>query len=377
MNLTSRERLTRIFEGKEIDRPAIKLWGAKLHSSSSRYLHSDYIPVAKLACEKSDLFLQAGSEFNFYGGARMAEFAETYSVDTNDPTRKDLHVIFHTPKGDLHMCKRYSVIGEPSYRIEHLIKEPEDIDKLLSIPYEPYPIDTKRFYEAEAALGDRGITMFSLDNVGYTLNKLLGSEGLAYFSIDCREELLHLANVYTLRIYDHVKAVFAAGIKAPFHWVGPEVLIPPLMTPTDFEEFCFDMDKPLCDLIHDNGGHVWVHSHGKVANFVDRFIEMGVDVLNPLEPQPNGDIHLGSIIEQFGNRIGWEGNIEIQELLLSSSDRVRALIDECVSLGWESGRFILCPSAGYQEYVNPSKQYIENLLVYLQYGYDAVEACRR
>ena len=86
---------------------------------------------------------------------------------------------------------------------------------------------------------------------------------------------------------------------------------------------------------------------------------------------------MGNIIAKYGNRIGWEGNIEIQDLLLSSQDQVRALIDECVAYGQESGRFILCPSAGYQEYAHPSKQYIENLLVYLQYGYDAVEACRK
>lgn len=377
MKLTSRERITRIFERKEIDRPAIKLWGAKLYSENASYLHSDYEPVAKLASEKTDLFLEASSEFDFYGGMRLDEFSEVYWEDTKNPTQKDIHTILHTPKGDLHMCKRHSLIGEPGLRTEHFIKEPEDIEKILSLPYEPYPINTKRFYETEAMLGDRGVTMFSLDNVGYTLCKLLGSEGLAYFSVDYREELSHLAEVYASRLYDHVKAVLSAGIQAPFHWVGPEVLIPPLMTPNDFEEFCFNVDKPLCDLIHDHGGHVWVHSHGKVANFIERFIDMGVDVLNPLEPLPNGDVHLGKMIEKYGNRIGWEGNVEIQEILLSSSERVRELIDECVSLGWESGRFILCPSAGYQEYVNPTKQYIENLLTYLQYGYEAVESCRK
>lgn len=377
MKLTSRERLTRIFEGKEIDRPAIKLWGANIYSENGKYLHPDYEKVSKLAYEKSDIFLEAKSRFQILGGSRIDEFTETYTTDTNDPTRKDMHIILHTPKGDLSMCKRYSLIGEPGYRTEHLLKEPEDIEKLLSVPYEPYPIDTKQFYNSEAALGDRGVTMFSLDNVGYTLNKLLGSEAMAYFSIDYRDELMHLASVLASRIYDHAKAVLDAGIRAPFCWVGPEVLIPPLMSPNDFEDFGFRVDKPLCDLIHNYGCHVWVHSHGKVANFIERFIEMGVDVINPLEPQPNGDIHLGDIIEKFGDRIGWEGNIEIQELLLSSSERIKTMIDECVSLGWKSGRFIMCPSAGYQEYVFPSKQYIENLLVYLQYGYDAVEACRK
>ena len=149
------------------------------------------------------------------------------------------------------------------------------------------------------------------------------------------------------------------------------------MRPEDFEEFVHDVDKPVCDLIHDAGGHIWLHSHGKVANLIDSYIDMGIDVLNPLEPPKNGDVFMDEIVARYGNRIGWEGNIEIQELLLSPQDRIRQLIDECVEAGWKSGRFILCPSAGYMEYTQPTQQYIENLLFYLNYGYEAVERCRK
>ena len=148
------------------------------------------------------------------------------------------------------------------------------------------------------------------------------------------------------------------------------------MRPADFGEFVHDMDKPIGDAIHNAGGHVWVHSHGKVADFIDSFIDMGVDVLNPLEPPKNGDIDMNDIIARYGNRIGWEGNIEIQEILLSSRERLRNLIDECVEAGWKSGRFVLCPSAGYMEYPQPTEHYIDNLLFYLRYGLEAVERCR-
>ena len=105
-------------------------------------------------------------------------------------------------------------------------------------------------------------------------------------------------------------------MNGPFQWVGPEVYIPPLASPQDFEDFVFQFDKPLCDDIHNAGGYVWVHCHGKVANFIGRYIDMGVDILNPLEPPKNGDINLEQIIKKYGNRIGWEGNFEIQEILL-------------------------------------------------------------
>ena len=56
------------------------------------------------------------------------------------------------------------------------------------------------------------------------------------------------------------------------------------MSPRDFDDIVYTPDKKLCDLIHNHGGYVWVHSHGKVVSFMDAFIDMGVDVLNPPEP---------------------------------------------------------------------------------------------
>ena len=149
------------------------------------------------------------------------------------------------------------------------------------------------------------------------------------------------------------------------------------MSPLDFEEFVYRWDKPLCDDIHEGGGYVWVHCHGKVANFIDKYIQMGVDILNPLEPPKNGDIHLSSIISQYGNRIGWEGNIEIQDILQNDTDTLKQKICACVEQGQASGRFILCPSGGYMEYPFPDKRYIDNLMVYLQYGLQCVEAYRK
>jgi uroporphyrinogen-III decarboxylase len=275
------------------------------------------------------------------------------------------------------MIDRVSVKGEPSFIIEYMIKEPEDIDKLLSMEYLPYPLERSGYDAAVGKMGDRGVTMIGLDHAAYAVQRLTGSETLAYLSIDEHERLHELIQVYADRLLAHTNAILDLGIRNPiFSWVGPELYLPPLMRPADFEEFVHDMDKPIGDAVHNAGGHVWVHSHGKVADFIDSFIDMGVDILNPLEPPKNGDIDMNKIIARYGNRIGWEGNIEIQEILLSPEERLRTLIDECVEAGWKSGRFVLCPSAGYMEYPQPTEHYIRNLMVYLRYGLEAVERCR-
>lgn len=376
MKLTSKERIMRIFQNKEIDRPALKLWGAGL-AGEYGYLHPSYEPVGNLAAEISDLFLGAGFPFNIYAGSKIKEYEEKWLEDTENPLWKNAHTVFHTPKGDLHMMEKVSTVGEPSYVMEHMVKEPEDLERLLSMEYEPFPIDRKGYDALVGRVKERGIVMASIDHAAYAVERMTGSETLAYFSIDYREELHQIIEVYFERLKEHVKRILDLGITAPFSWVGPELYLPPLMGPKDFQDFVHRYDKPICDLIHERGGYVWVHCHGKVANFIDSFIDMGVDVLNPLEPPKNGDIHLRNIIAKYGNKIGWEGNIEIQDLLLSSPDEIRSLIDECVRYGSESGRFILCPSAGFNEYPFPTQGYIDNLLLYLRYGLETVEKYRR
>lgn len=374
MKLTSRERIERVFQNKEIDRPVFKLWGAGLNTEWA--LHPAYLPVNRLAAETTDLFGGAGFPFNIHAGQEISRYAEYYTTEADHPDWRYNHTVFHTPKGDLHMIDRVSTKGDPGFIIEYMIKEPEDIDKLLSMDYTPYPLERTGYDAAVAQMGDRGVVMVGLDHAAYAVQRLMGSETLAYFSVDERESLRHLIEVYAGRLLDYTKAILDLGIHGIFSWVGPELYLPPLMRPADFGEFVHDMDKPIGDAIHNAGGHVWVHSHGKVANFIDSFIDMGVDVLNPLEPLKNGDIDMNDIIARYGNRIGWEGNIEIQEILLSSRERLRYLIDECVEAGWKSGRFVLCPSAGYMEYPQPTEHYIDNLLFYLRYGLEAVERCR-
>ena len=376
MKLTSHERIMRIFQGKEIDRPALKLWGAGIDTYD--LLHPAYKPIAELAARSTDLFGGGtGFGFNIYAGQYIDRYAEIYETESDHPDWRNRHTVYHTPKGDLHMVKRISLKKEPGFIIEHMVKEPEDIDKLLSMEYAPFPLNRDRYDRSVAQMGERGVVMIGLGHAAYAVQTLLGSETLAYFSIDERERLSLLIRCYADRLLAHTKAILDLGIKEPvFSWVGPEVYLPPLMGVADFEEFVHDMDKPICDAIHNAGGYVWVHSHGMVARFIDCFIDMGVDVLNPLEPPKNGDIDMNAIIAQYGNRIGWEGNIEIQEILLSDRERLRDLIDACVEAGHKSGRFILCPSAGYMEYPQPTEHYIDNLMFYLQYGLEAVERCR-
>ncbi|OGO89796.1 MAG: hypothetical protein A2Y15_04940 [Clostridiales bacterium GWF2_36_10] len=369
--MTSRERLMRIFKNEEIDRPALKLWGAGKYKDGDQLLNLLYKPVAELAFEITDLFGGSYSPFDIFYGNNSAGQVEVTVKKTTEPNWVEHHYLYHTPLGDLHSIYRFSTVGEPGMITEYAVKDENDLKKLLSIKYAPIPFKSNH-NKALEEMGDRGVVMFGLDHAAYALHRMMGSETMAIMSFDCRELLEEVIASFSKRIYNHAEQAISEGIKAPFSWVGPELFIPPLMSPKDFDDFVFKYDKSLCDLIHSAGGYVWVHCHGKTEKFINRFIEMGVDILNPLEPPPNGDVDMDEVVRKYGQKIGLEGNIEIQDIIQSEPEHLKTLISSCVKAGSKSGRFILCPSAGYMEYPFPDQRYIDNLMLYLNYGYECV-----
>ena len=364
--MTSRERYMAIYENREVDRPAFRLWG---FTPGMGVIHPSYEPVCKLAEEVTDTVCGSGSAFNFYGGIHSDKNVSRSREKTDDPRWDIIYTVFHTKRGDLVQRDMVSNFGEPGYIMEHAAKDIDDLLAIIDMPYEPYNFSSEGFFNAEKWIGDRGITMFDLPHPGYAVQVLTGSENLAYFSVDDREAVDYAVSTYANRVVEHAKRAVENGVKGVFGWCGPELLTPPLLNKQDFRDFCVKYDKKVVDVIKEAGSHFWVHCHGKVADLLDDFIYMGVDVLNPLEPPKNGDVDLEKVVEKYGNRIGLEGNVEIQDIIQAEPEVLLSLTEQCVAAGKKSGRFILCPSAGFMEYVRPEERYINNLLLFLKEGY--------
>lgn len=356
-----------IFQGQIPDRPAVKLWGAG--SRRDKCVHPAFERVRDLALERTELFRHAGSKFSIYCGKDAEQRIETRDEPTDSPDWVEQVTIYHTPDGDLREIFRKSTCRKPGYQKEHLLKEPDDIKKLLSIPYEPYPFCADEYLQTEAEIGDAGVAMFGLDHAMYALQRCIGSENFALWSVDAEDLLLEAIETFAIRLEDHALAALKAGIRGVFGWVGPELCIPPLMPPAAFEKYVFAFDRPLIHLIHTAGGNVWVHCHGKMKRLLKRFMEMGIDVLNPIEPPPMGDITMTEAFDQVGNGMGLEGNIETHDFMTASPEELRKKIRATLEAG-RGRRLILCPSSGYMENVNPTEKEINNWLLYVNEAVD-------
>jgi uroporphyrinogen decarboxylase len=85
-----------------------------------------------------------------------------------------------------------------------------------------------------------------------------------------------------------------------------------LMSPEVWRELIAPGEKKEYDLIHSAGLDVWVHSCGDIRKIFPDLVEMGIDVLNPIQPECM-DIY--ELKEKYGNTITFWGGISTQQTL--------------------------------------------------------------
>lgn len=362
MPMTSRERLLAVYYDRPVDRTPLHFWGADWRRE---LLSPAYQPAMDLALAKADLFVARNSPCNVYGGSRWDDVVEEEEVATDSPAWVDVVATWHTPAGDLRSVYRRSTGKEPGYQKEHLLKEPGDIRKLLSLPYEAEPLDLTAYRETEARLGDRGVVFFGLDHAMYALQRQIGSENFALWSLDADDLMREAMAVFAERLRDHARRAIAGGVRGIFGWVGPELCIPPLMPPSAFDRYVADIDRPLIDLIHDAGGRIWVHCHGGMDPVLERFRDLGVDVLNPLEPPPMGNIPLDAAFARVGRDMGLEGNIETHDFMTGDRESLRPKIHAALEAG-QGCRHILSPSSGFMHSTEPTQREIDNWCFFIE-----------
>jgi hypothetical protein len=270
-----------------------------------------------------------------------------------------------TPKGELTSVlqrKWNGGWGETKFWLE----TPQDVERILSIPYQPLQPKVDAFLETRQRRKGQAIAQCTLpDPVGMV--GLIKPEELAVWTLTERALLKEYVEVAFVRMRDLVASLLENDVGPLFYFNGPEFAIPPLMSPADFEEFVVAYDKPLVDMIHAAGKFVIIHSHGKVNQFLERFVEIGTDGLNVLEPPPMGDVDLADAKRRVGKDMCLIGNIEYDDLAKQTPERIDAMVKECIEQAGAGGGFILSPSANpYESPITP--QTAANFVAYMQAG---------
>jgi uroporphyrinogen decarboxylase len=127
----------------------------------------------------------------------------------------------------------------------------------------------------------------------------------------------------------------------------------PLISPRTFVEVFLPAYQAQNELIKQlaPGARIFMHSDGAIRRLVPYFIESGVEVLNPVEPDVPGN-DLARLKEEFGERLIFHGHLNTKSPMRGSLEDVRKEIDRVGTLA-DGGGVILAPTNHFQTDVPP------------------------
>lgn len=146
----------------------------------------------------------------------------------------------------------------------------------------------------------------------------------------------------------------------------------PIISPRLFDQFFREPYRKLIALVKNHSPHVKVvfHSDGAVTPFLERLVEMGVDVFHPLEPLPVTD--MDAVKAQYGKQLTFMGGIDIREAMQGSQERVVDEVRKRVQQLAPGGGYILAP-ANHLQWDVPPENIFELSRAVLRYGKYPIE----
>ena len=122
-----------------------------------------------------------------------------------------------------------------------------------------------------------------------------------------------------------------------------------IMSPGVWREFFKPELKRFYGCIKNFGANVFQHSCGSIFDIIPDLIEIGADILDPIQVAAVG-MGTESLAEKFGGKIVCHGGIDTQFILPNCSEpEVRAEVRRVIGTLGSRGGYILCGSQGYME----------------------------
>jgi len=120
-----------------------------------------------------------------------------------------------------------------------------------------------------------------------------------------------------------------------------------LMSPRLWNDMIRPGEQREYDLIHSYGKDVWIHSCGNIEPIIPALIEMGIDVLNPVQPEA---MDIRALKASYGSRLTFWGGVSTQDLLPNGTpEQVKAEARRIRNMMAQGGGYIFGPSQDIQD----------------------------
>jgi len=363
--LTSRQRLLLALDCKQPDR--VPIWMLYPRERLPYYADVHHLPsyarVIPAIWDRTDWLDRRGIPHPpFYTSAALSETEVRQEGDW-----KVTRQVYHTPLGDLIAESRADEESSGGQEIKPLCQNITDLEKILSIPYEPFEPDTSEFLKAAGILGEAGLMMLDANMPVGVAYHLLGPENFAIYTLTERASLVRFTQVMFERMYDYYLKVLEAGVGPVFFTTTTEFVAPPMSSPAAFDALVMPFQIPIFELIHRYGGKVIVHHHGRIQQLLDKIVSLGADGIHPIEEPPIGDCPLAEAKHRVNERTCLIGSVQYDDFERLTPDEMEELVRRQIQDAAAGGGYILSPTAGpYATTI--SERHQDNLIRFIEAG---------
>jgi len=298
------------------------------------------------------------------------EFVEDLPPEPGDAGRVRHTTLLHTPKGDLRYVYEEAPGVFTRWDIHRPIQCPEDVERMLSVPYRfdpPADAAFEPFRRRRAEMGRDAVCGAGVNSMVAMLCGMMSFQLLLEWVAGEPGLLDDLADAWLARTGEKVDCLLKAGVGPFWHFNGVERASPPMMGPRQWERWVVPYDGEIMRRIKrsDPDSRIHVHCHGRVGTLLESFIEMGVDSTDPVEPPPQGDIAFADAKALAGGRLTLYGNIEFVEMDTAGPDRIEDLVRHAIEDGGKA-HTVLFPSSTPHE--RHSDRFTANAVRYIEAG---------
>jgi len=126
-----------------------------------------------------------------------------------------------------------------------------------------------------------------------------------------------------------------------------------MISPAMFDSMFKPALKRIVDSVKDFNPNLPVafHSDGAITKIIPGLVEVGVDILNPLEPLPAMD--WPAVKKQFQDRLCFMGGVDLKEALTGTAGDVEEDVKRCIRTFAQGGGYILTSANHMQVDIPP------------------------
>jgi uroporphyrinogen-III decarboxylase len=249
------------------------------------------------------------------------------------------------------------------WQIEPLIKREDD---LTLLEYLPDPVVDREAIDRQVrTLGDRGLGFTSISGIWQQACLV---RGMAQVALDLYERprwAYRLLSTLAEWLAEEMVAICQTTAETVF--INESYLGMGMSGPL-FDKYVRPFDERLVQLAKSAGKLALYHNCGRCNAVLERFADMGIDYLEPLNPRAaSGDVDPADVKRRIGSKVCLRGGFNHQLMSSATPQEIQEEVRACLQTLAPGGGYILCPAGPIQ-----SETPMENLVAFADAAKHAV-----